>query len=175
MMVRGGDSSGMRELYSRYAGYLTAVCSRFIPDRDEVKDVLQDSFVKVFTNFDSFSFKGEGSLRAWVRKITVNESLKALRKDRRLTALPVNMVDMEDEEEEVPFGDVPQSVIQDMIRRLPDGYRTVFNLYVFENMKHKEIAELLGIKEDSSASQLLRAKAMLAREIKEYQRRKDNE
>ena len=163
----------MKTLYGRYVGYLTAVCARYIPDDDEVKDILQEAFIKIFLSMDKFSWRGEGSLKAWMSRIVVNDSLKALRRKRPLP-LTETLSDRLEEEEEPPFGAVPLKVIHEMIRRLPDGYRTVFNLFVFEDKSHKEIASLLGIKENSSASQLHHAKALLARWIKDYIRQNDN-
>ena len=162
----------MKMLYDRYVGYLTAVCARYVPDDDDVKDILQEAFIKAFQSMDRFSWRGEGSLKAWLTRIVVNDSLKALRRKKPLSlsatlAEPV-------EEEEPAFEAVPLPVIQGMIRKLPDGYRTVFNLFVFEDKSHKEIASLLGIKENSSASQLYHAKAMLARWIKDYIKANDN-
>ena len=162
----------MKILYGRYAGYLTAVCARYIPDDDEVKDILQEAFIKIFQSIDRFSWRGEGSLKAWMSRIVVNDSLKALRRKKPLP-LPETLAEVASEEEP-PFDGVPMPVIQDLIRRLPDGYRTVFNLFVFEDKSHKEIASLLGIKENSSASQLFHAKALLARWIKDYIKLKDN-
>ena len=163
----------MRTFYERYSGYMTAVCSRYIGDGDEVKDILQDSFIRAFDAIGRFEYRGEGSLRAWLGRIVANDSLKALRKSGRLRhmdALP-EMADLD--EADPGSADVPLAVLQQMIKELPDGYRTVFNLHVFEEKSHKEIGELLGIREDSSASQFFRARAMLARKIKEY--RKANE
>ena len=170
--VRRQDKTAMKMLYDRYVGYLTAVCTRYIQDDDDVKDILQEAFIKVFKSMDRFSWRGNGSLKAWLTRIVVNDSLKALRRKKPLSlsatlAEPV-------EEEEPAFGAVPLDVIQGMIRKLPDGYRTVFNLFVFEDKSHKEIASLLGIKENSSASQLFHAKAMLARWIKDYIKANDN-
>lgn len=167
-MVARGDSRGQRELYERFSGYLSAVARRYLGSEDEVKDVLQEAFVRIYQKFGSFRYRGEGSLKAWVTKIVVNGALHELRGDKHLLAverLPEPEPDIEPE-----FDDIPASVLQEMIRNLPDGYRTVFNLYVFEQKTHKEIASLLGIKEDSSASQLLRAKARLAHAIKEYRK-----
>lgn len=171
-LVSRGEERGRRELYLRYAGKLTAVASRYITDSDTVKDVLQEAFIRIFERFDSFSYRGEGSLRAWLTRVVSNCALQTLRKENRLLVdrdIPDSIQD-----DDPDADDVPMDVLQNMIRRLPDGYRTVFNLYVFEQMPHKEIAGLLGIKENSSASQLLRAKALLAREIKEYRRRNAN-
>lgn len=172
-LVGDGDARGQRELYERYAPYLTAVASRYLGGPDEVKDLLQDVFIKVFDRFGSFRYRGEGSLKAWLSRIVVNDSLQRLRKGERLLA--VDNLPEPDADEDPDVDDVPLNVLQDMISGLPDGYRTVFNLYVFEQMRHKDIAALLGIKENSSASQLLRAKALLAKEIKDYRKRHDNE
>lgn len=156
----------MRSFYERYAGYLTAVCSRYVVDRSDVKDILQEAFVKAFQGLDRFEYRGEGSVRAWITRIVVNDSLKYLRTSSRLNFVD-DLPDLpEDDESSLP--DIPPAVVQNMIKALPDGYRTVFNLYVFEKKSHREIASLLGIKEDSSASQYFRARAMLARNIKQY-------
>ena len=128
--------------------------------------------MKIFTSLDSFDFRGEGSLKAWLRRILVNESLKTLRKRRR--SVPIVFEDevrdvADDEEIEPPdIAEVPAEVIHKMIQGLPEGYRTVFNLYALEDKSHKEIAGLLGITESTSASQLYRARIILARMIKEY-------
>lgn len=165
-LARSGDPAGMRSFYERYAGLLTAVCSRYVVDKATVKDILQEAFVKIFQSLDRFEYRGEGSVRAWVSRIVVNDSLKSLRTSSRQ-----NFVDdipdiPEDDEPSLP--QIPPSVVQEMIKALPDGYRTVFNLFVFEKKSHKEIASMLGIKEDSSASQFFRARALLAKNIKNY-------
>lgn len=167
-LVGRGDSRAQRELYERYAGYLTAVASRYLSDSDRVKDVLQDAFIRIFDRFGTFRYRGEGSLRAWMTRVVVNFALQDLRRTDRL--LPARELPDVPEEGGPDFDDLPMDVLQDMIRHLPDGYRTVFNLFVFEQLKHKEIAAILGIKENSSASQFLRARAMLVKEIKEYRK-----
>lgn len=156
----------MRRFYERYVGYLTAVCSRYVVDRSTVKDILQDAFIKIFKGLDSFEYRGEGSVRAWASRIVVNDSLKSLKASSKLRFVD-DLPDLPDEDGP-SLPDVPPAVIQEMIKALPDGYRTVFNLFVFEKKSHKEIASLLGIKEDSSASQFFRARAMLAKNIKAY-------
>lgn len=165
-LVRSGDPTGTRALYERYVGYLTAVCSRYVPDRAAVKDILQDAFISIFTRITDFEFRGEGSLRAWMTRIVVNAALKSLRGSGRLSYVE-ELPDREQEDLET-LPQVPPAILADMIKALPDGYRTVFNLFVFEKKSHKEIAELLGIKENSSASQFFRARALLARQIKDY-------
>ena len=74
-LFRSGDPSGARKIYERYVGYLTAVCSRYVVDSDQVKDILQEAFIKIFKGLDSFDFRGEGSLKAWASRIVVNDSL----------------------------------------------------------------------------------------------------
>ena len=169
-----GNSAALRQLYDCYAGYLTAVAARYIPDEDALKDVLQDAFVKILTRVKNFQYRGEGSLKAWMTRIVVNKALDCLAMNKKYESL---VTDVDDEvvgedvssvNEPDDVDDVPMDIILEMIRRLPVGYRSVFNLYVFEGRSHKEIAKLLNIKESSSASQFHRAKAMLAREIKRY-------
>ncbi len=170
-LVRAGNSAAMKELYVRYADYMTAVVSRYIPDRNRMRDVLQESFVKIFSAVAKFEYRGAGSLRAWMTRIAVNEALKSLKRRERFDVplLDHDPPDVADDDDPPPI-DIPQSVIHDLIRGLPTGYRTVFNLYVFENRSHREIADMLGIAESSSASQLHRAKNMLAKLIREYER-----
>lgn len=145
-----------------------AVAMRYLADDESARDVLQDSFVKILTSVGRFSFRGEGSLRAWVLRIVANESLDYLRRERRLHFVEDLPDDLPDEEPDV--GIISQAVLQHMIEQLPAGYRTVLNLFVFEQKSHREIAQVLGIKESSSASQFLRAKKLLAQMIKNYQK-----
>ena len=159
----------MKALYDRYAGFLTAVCSRYIENKEDVKDLMQDSFIRIFSSIGSFEYRGEGSLKAWMSRIVINNTLKYIRDNiqKGMISIDEHIPDVPDEE--IPeISEIPPSLIQEMIRRLPEGYRTVFNLFVFEGKSHKEIAMLLGIKENSSASQLHRAKALLAGWIREY-------
>ena len=171
--IRHGDKKAMKELYCHYSGYLNAVCSRYIACDEDVRDVLQESFIKIFSSIDKFCYKGDGSLKAWMSKIAVNESLTLLNKKEKLAIVQYgsdipDTIDDNDDDEGPDTGDIPVRAIQAMIRKLPTGYRTVFNLYVFEGKSHKEIAEMLNLKESSSASQLHRAKALLAKKIQEY-------
>lgn len=166
-LVRRKDPAGMRCFYNRYVGYLTAVCSRYVVDPSSVKDVLQESFLKMFSHFNQFEYRGDGSLKAWATRIVVNQALNHLRGKGRLTCVEA-LPDLVQEEEDFQLPEIPAAVLQDMIRQLPDGYRTVFNLFVFEKKSHREIASMLGIKEDTSASQLFRARAQLTRTIKAY-------
>lgn len=169
--IMAGDNAAPKVLYDRYVGGLTAVCSRYVVDKDDVKDVLQDAFIKIFTQIATFRYRGEGSLKAWMMRIVVNMSINFIKNSGRLDTVRDDFDSTHDVEEEEPDADgVPPDVLQQMIKNLPDGYRTVLNLYVFENKSHKEIATLLNIKPTSSASQLYHAKALMAQKIKEYKR-----
>lgn len=167
--LRCGNAAAMRVFYDRYGGLLTAVCARYITDSESLKDVMQDSMVQLLTHVSDFKYRGEGSLRAWATKIVVTQALRYLREETRREWQTIDW-DVADvpEEDDPPVNDIPPDVIQQMVRRLPTGYRTVFNLYVFEHKSHQEIAQLLGIKKDSSASQLSRAKNLLAQMIRQY-------
>ena len=172
-LVRGGDPSAAMELYAAHVGYLTAVAARYLGDDEDLHDVLQESFIRIFGAIGRFEYRGKGSLRAWMTRITVNEALKSLKRHGRFETLRMEY-DPPDtpSDDEPPLADIPQETVQRMIRELPAGYRTVFNLYVFERKSHREIAEMLGIGESSSASQFHRAKNMLAKRIREYERNK---
>lgn len=164
--IRRGDRRAMRQLYDSCAARAMAVSHRYVADADARKDIVQDSFVRVFTHVDSFKWRGEGTLEAWVMRIVVNLSLDYVKKHERWV-LADTMPELPDEDDP-PVEQLPPEAITELLNRLPAGYRMVFNLYVFEGLTHKEIARELGIRENSSASQYFRAKKMLAHMIKEY-------
>ncbi len=171
-LLQRDSNAGMKALYTKYVGGLTALCSRYLADGDSVKDILQEVFIKAFTQWRSFKFQGEGSLKAWLSRIAVNMSINYLKSSGRITTVSDERAtgNIAAEEAEPDAGGIPPDVLQGMIESLPDGYRTVLNLYVFEDKSHKEIAEILNIKPASSASQLFHAKAMMAKKISEYKR-----
>ena len=175
-MLQRGDASVLGEVYARYARHLTSVCSRYIIDYEDVRDILQESFIKIFTKGSTFKYREEGSLKAWLRQIVVNESLTFLKKKERQSLVVFDesiIIDTSDDSEEISIlPEIPTEVLYQKIRDLPPGYRIVFNLYAIEGKSHKEIAELLGIQEATSASQLSRAKKVLAKRMKEYMNKK---
>ena len=166
--LQEGDKTAAREFYTRYGGSLAGVCVRYIADEEDVKDVIQNVLVHIFSHITDFKYRGSGSLEAWVVRIAVNESLKFLRTKVQHELLQPDYDIIDDSEDDPSVRDIPPDVLREMLNRLPTGYRTVLNLYVFEGKSHQEIASLLGIKKDSSASQLLRAKSMLAQMIRKY-------
>ncbi|MDE5848773.1 MAG: sigma-70 family RNA polymerase sigma factor [Muribaculaceae bacterium] len=168
--MKDGDASAQKALYCTYAGYLTGVCTRYLSDPEDVKDVLHDSFLLIFSSMTTFEYRGSGSLKAWLTKIVINTSLQFIRHTYRKEILYDSPDPEETEPDEPPLLDgLTMETLHKMIRELPPGYRTVFNLYVFEQKTHKEIASLLNIKEASSASQFHRAKSLLATRIKTLQ------
>lgn len=167
--IHGGSRTAMRRLYDRYSGYVMAVGLRYVPDRDDVQDVVQDSFVKIFTSLDKFAYRGEGSLKAWMGRIVANQALDFLRK-RNQISFSDQLPDLPDEPEP-DIGGVSDKVLMQLIGQLPAGYRVVLNLFVFGQLSHKEIAQKLGIKENSSASQYFHAKKMLGKMINDYIKR----
>jgi len=160
-----GDEPARHALYSRHINYLAAVSSRYLVHDEDVRDTLQNSFVKIFEALPNFKYRGDGSLRAWMARIVVNESLKYLKESNKIVfeEFPDNF---DSKEEEPDTSEITTEQIYQAIRELPDGYRTIFNLYVLEDKSHKEIAELLNITESTSASQFHRAKAILAKKLK---------
>ncbi len=168
---RRGDDAARKELYDRYAGRLLAVCMRYVGDRSTAEDLLHDAFIKIFGAFDRFTYRGVGSLRAWIERVTINVALEWLRQRSRrgqvlLDESRVKSDVAEPDATEVSL--VPREVLMRFVGELPDGYRTVFNLYCIEEYSHREIAEMLGINEKSSSSQLFRARTLLAQKVNEY-------
>lgn len=167
---RQGERLAYKELYEHYAGRMLGICLRYIGNKETAEDLMHDGFLKIFSSFDKFVWKGAGSLRAWMERIMVNMALQYLRRNDVLNH--ASDLDSIPEVYENPTSSdvehIPEAVLMRFISELPTGYRTVFNLYVIEGKTHKEIAQLLNINEKSSASQLVRAKASLAVKIKEW-------
>lgn len=159
-----------REWYHSVSPGLMSLCIRYVRDRDLANDVLQNSFIKMFHSISSFQFRGEGSLKAWASRIVINEALRELKSRSEWQRLQFEEELAEPEIIEPEVETLSQEEILEFILQLPDGYRTVFNLFVFENLSHKQIAEHLNITQSTSASQLHRAKSILAEKIKLRQR-----
>ena len=176
--IRKGDNRAMRHFYAQYGGLLAAACSRYVNNDDDVKDLMQDAMVNIIQNIDNFTYKGKGSLRAWATRIVVNQALNFVKSQKRFhdTFADKDLGNLSLADNEEPdISDVPAEVIHRLISQLPDGYRTVFNLFAIEGKSHKEIAALLGIKADTSASQFFRAKNILAKQIENYKRNKNHD
>lgn len=171
-----GETAAFKQVYDRYASMLMAVCLRYAGNRMDAEDILHDALLKIFRSFDKFSYAGKGSLKAWLVRVVINASIEFLRGRQAESAATVDIddsgIDLADEEDEPPDSDalrsIPKDKLMEFINELPDGYRSVFNLYVFEEKSHKEIGELLGITERTSSSQFSRARRLLRQKITTY-------
>lgn len=158
--IKSGDRKAMHQLYTLTARYLYAIIQRYLVNEDDVHDVMQETYIKVFGNINDFNPKEGASFMSWISRIAVHEALMYLRQKQRESFL-VPMCEVPDQEAEFEVARFSPDEIQSAILQLPTGYRVVLNLFVFEGKSHREISQLLGIKEASSASQLNRAKHLL--------------
>jgi RNA polymerase sigma-70 factor (ECF subfamily) len=161
-----GDRKMQQELYNRFAPKMYGICLRYAGDAEEAEDILQDGFIKVFKKIESF--RGEGSFEGWIRRIFVNTAIEYFR--RKIYLQPIT----EKEESTVEgkylsvLDKLAEQDIISLVQQLSPGYRTVFNMYVVEGYTHKQIADILGISEGTSKSQLSRAKIILQDLVKKY-------
>jgi len=154
------DYKYQKLLYTKYASLLYAICLRYLKNTDDAKDALQDCFMKVYDKIASFNH--EGSFDGWIKRLAVNNCLMVLREKKKAIFVDEIFIPMEIERDDDEEGyDIDRQTLFNMIQDLPDGYRTVFNLYVIDGFSHKEIAEKMGINEGTSKSQLARAKKIL--------------
>ncbi|GAB3645437.1 sigma-70 family RNA polymerase sigma factor [Echinicola sediminis] len=158
-----GDRDAQKHLYDQYAGKFLAICLRYIKDRDLAEDVMIEGFMRIFEKLPQF--EGKGSFEGWMKRIIVTQSLLTLRKNKKLS-----METHLDQQLEagLPWqepADMEANELMEMIQELPVGYKTVFNLYAIEGYSHAEIGDLLGISENTSKSQLSRARALLKQKI----------
>lgn len=156
-------SDAQRMLYDKHASMVYTVCYRYAKNAEDANDLLQDTFINVFSNLDKFS--GSGSFEGWVRRIAVNCSIRQYQKNERR----IDKGDIEYSPDAETYADAIDHLsaeeIMRVINQLPDGYRIVFNMYAIEGFSHKEIAEHLTISESSSRSQLARARMALVEKI----------
>ncbi|MEP7195025.1 MAG: RNA polymerase sigma factor [Saprospiraceae bacterium] len=158
-----GNKSSQKELFNRLSGKMMAVCLRYSRDKMEAEDLLQESFIKVFMNLASF--KNDGSLEMWVRRIVINTSIKRYHKLSYQNESPSSDMMPETIVQSSAYDSMIYTELLDLIAELPDGYKVVFNLYAIEGFSHKEIAEILNIKEATSRSQLVKARVVLQNKI----------
>jgi RNA polymerase sigma-70 factor, ECF subfamily len=158
------DSASQKALYKHYAPKMYSICLRYVKDSDEAKDVMQESFIKVFASIQKF--RSDGSLEGWVKRIVVNTALNQIRKNKvflqHVDATEIELSDTSDPLEHVIEGrDFSEEELLLQIQGLPEPYKIIFNLYCFEDYSHKMIAEQLSISEEASRVRLNRARKML--------------
>lgn len=167
-----GDRKMQQELYERFAPKMYGVCLRYAGNTEEAEDILQEGFIKIFNKIGSY--RGDGSFEGWIRRIFVNTAIEHFRKKSYLQ--PITEVEentIEGKYLSVLDNLAEKDIIQ-LVQQLSPGYRTVFNMYVVEGYTHKQIAELLGISEGTSKSQLSRAKLILQDLVKTYIDKRNN-
>ncbi|HOV36953.1 MAG: sigma-70 family RNA polymerase sigma factor [Dysgonomonadaceae bacterium] len=164
------DRKAQQMLYEKYAKKMMAICLRYSKDEETAYDLLHDGFIQVFSHIGSF--EGKGSFEGWLKRIFVNVALMYLRKEQKRGEIRFDIEQMEsepieedDDDEGLLSNNISQQQLLALINALPLGYKTVFNLFVFEDKTHKEIANTLGISEASSRSQYSRARALLKKQI----------
>lgn len=160
-LASANDRKAQHEIYNHFSPKMLSVCRLYIKDLQHAEDLMLTGFMKVFTSIKNFENKG--SFEGWIRRIMVNECLSQIRTNKKIHFLDdeENLQDGLDEIE----SNLGVDEIQNAIDNLPDGYKMIFNLYVVEGYKHKEIAEMLGINEGTSKSQLSNARKMLQDQI----------
>ncbi|RIV27606.1 RNA polymerase sigma factor [Fibrisoma montanum] len=171
--LKRGESRAHKVVYERYAGKMMAVCTRYCSNRADAEEVMIDGFMKVFEKINQF--REDGSFEGWIRRIMVTESLMFLRRNRQWRQEVA--VDEISDEPDYEWADtaIHENDLLRMVNQLPDGYRTVFNLYAIEGYSHAEIAEMLGISEGTSKSQLSRARTLLQANLKKLEKDLTNE
>jgi len=163
--LRNGNHKAQKLLYDTYLDYLFHVCHKYLKDKMLCEDVLSQVFINIFLNIGKTDIGTEVVLKAWMRKICINEALMEIRKRKWVN----NVVDIDNYDQESPLmtdSDLNNSDLIRMVMSLPTGYRTVFCLYVIEGYNHAEIAKQLGISEGTSKSQLYKARTLLQQFIK---------
>jgi RNA polymerase sigma factor (sigma-70 family) len=158
-----GDSTAQRKVFDHFSGKMYGVCCRYVKDKMDAEDVLVTAFTKVFACIQQF--KSEGSFEGWIRRIMVNESLSWLRRHK---FMHLDM-DIEEADYELDYQNLNDHLeaedLLKLIDGLPTGYKMVFNLFAIEGYSHKEISEQLGINENTSKSQLSRARVYLQKQL----------
>jgi RNA polymerase sigma factor (sigma-70 family) len=157
------DSAALSQLYKQFSPVLFAICLRYASNREEAQDLLHDGYIRILNSLADFRF--EGSFEGWMKRIMVNMAINYYRKRAKINFAPL-------EHTALPGDDAPSAIdslnaeqLILLIAGLPDGYRQVFNLYALEGFKHREIAEMLGISENTSKSQYMKARKWLIHKL----------
>lgn len=156
---KAGKPGAQKALYELFAGKMFAICLRYASDKMSAEDILQNGFIKIFKNMDSF--KELGALEGWMRKIMVNTAIEHYRKTARMHRVTEITPELEEPVAPSVLDALQLNDLLHLIEKLPDGYRLVFNMHIIEGYSHKEIADKLGITEGGSKSQLSRARQIL--------------
>lgn len=165
ILCKKQDAKAQGELYTRYSGTLFSICLRYSPNYVEAEDNLQDAFITIFKKVEQF--KDKGSFEGWMKRITVNTVLQKYRKQRVFDIAREDQI-KDEVDETIDDEGVPLDFLLKIIQELPDRYRLVFSMYVMDDYSHKEVAELLGISDGTSKSNLARSRSILKTKIEAY-------
>lgn len=180
-LLRKGDSNALHFFYNRYASSIYTVILRYVNNVQDAEDLLQDSLIKILESLQKFQFVDENSFKAWMKKISIHTTINYIRtrnKIQHLEEIPIDLISNFDAELDLNFTlpEIEPKELFAVIAELPTGYKTVLNLFVFENYSHKEIATQLNISENTSKTQLLKARKLLKSKLeKKYSLMKINE
>lgn len=164
-----GNSAAQKQFYEQFAPVMLAVCYRYTKSLADAEDVLQDGFIKAFKSMQQF--KGDGNLGGWLRRIMVTTAINFLKKASRYqTDLIFDDEPLHAVSTYEPHVRLEAKELAEMIRQLPAGYQTIFNLHAVEGYSHVEIGQMLGVKESTSRSQYARARALLIQWIEKHNR-----
>ena len=161
-----GDEQSQYLLVKRYSGMLLSVCRRYARDEAMAYDLLQETLILIFSNIKKY--KDTGSFEAWMRRIAINCSLQWIGKSYFKNESATDEFEDTELQEPIIFSQLAEEEIIQHIQTLPDGYRTVLNLYIIEGLSHKEIAEILSISVNTSRSQLMRARKSLIEKLNDF-------
>jgi RNA polymerase sigma-70 factor (ECF subfamily) len=162
------DAVAQYALFQEYAGILMTICRRYACDPGEAEDMLQESFIRIFTHIHQY--QSRGSFEGWLKRITVNAALKILQKRKiSFTGITGTQQELPSPDPDI-LSDLNAEDLLKLISQLPDGYRMIFNFHVLEGYAHEEIARMLDIKPATSRSQLSKARAILKEKINSFQK-----
>ena len=176
------DKRTQKQAYEAYASMMRGVCYRYAQNDEEISDILQEGFVKIFVNIRSFVWKGKGSFLAWMKTVMINTAITYYHKQKKFRKeISYQAGDIDEEKNEnlaqlennlgydtndiIDSRRFSEEEIMYLLKTVPEDFRIVFNLYVIEGYSHKEISQLLNIKDETSRTRLLRAKNILKNEL----------
>lgn len=167
------DNRVREPFFKEYLPRIKGICRRYVVDKDEINDLVQESFIKIFTKIESFKWNGDGSFNSWVSRVTINIAIDYLKRQKKISMQPLDDDDIEEDVEpdnresfvERFKEKITDDILLQALNSIPEHFKIVFNLSVIEGFSHKEIASQLGIPEKTSTTRLVRARKLLKEEL----------